>query len=662
VSVSFIDMDRRHLGPCFLLGIVLLAMCVTVSAEPEETSYVNFSFDRVDIRLLVKLVGEMTGRQFVMDDGVKGDVTVVTSAQVPSDQAYPLLLSILESIGYSVVEQENLYHVVSLPAEKVRRAPVVTGQEDVLTEGIITKVISLEHVGAVELQRILAPMVRGGDSGALAAFGPTNHLIVTDTAENIRRLEQIIARLDMPGASSAMEVLHLQHAAAEDVAGQVMAAVLASQDAGSQFSRHVKKITGGGASLPGGVAVVPSAQANSLIVVGSPLQLKEIKRIVSLLDQTEVAGRGPLNAVFLKYLSADEAAKSLNALLDKGGEKDESVRRRIAIEPNTANNALLISASPRDYEWVRDLVKQLDLIPQQVLMEVLIAEVTLGKNLDLGVEWASIDAPQNGSTTVIGRSRPGKTDSVATFLKDGIFPQGLTFGLARGTYTDASGNIVPRIPFILRALARDNKVELLSNVPLLSQNNKEASVSVVENIPMLKSTIEGGAGTARDVIQNIERTDVGIKLKLTPQINKDQDVLMSLNLSIEAVVDEGPEGKYTPTIAKREVMTTVTVPDRATVAITGLIREDKLVENHKVPILGDIPLLGALFRRKSTSKKRTNLLILVTPHVVTDQKSAQAMKKRLEMRTGLGPTITNFNKYSHTGEKLYSEVGPTDTE
>jgi general secretion pathway protein D len=622
-------------------------ICVSGVGAPSEPiqPYVNFSFDQVDIRLLVKLVGELTGKRFILNETVSGKVTVITPPQIPAEEVYPLFLSVLESSGYTVIESDNAYNIVPLPDRGLAVPPVVgAGQKDD-SKGLITKVIAVQNVSAIELKKILDPLVRGSKMGTLAAFGATNHLIVTDTAENVARLERILADLDKPGASRVVEIIKLEHAAAEDVAAQIMAAMQGMDSAGNKINRHFQQMSDGSGALPTDVMVVPSPQANSLVLVGTPIQLKEVKKIVQMMDVESVSGYGRLNSIFLKYLSAEEAAKNLNALLAKSVEKDQ--RQRMAIEPSIPNNALIVDASPQDFEYVRRLVERLDQMPQQVMVEILIAEVTMGKNLDLGVEWSNLDIPSEGETTVIGRSRLGAEDDLANIVTKSIFPQGLALGVAHGTYTDSSGKVLPNIPFFIKALAQNRDIRILSNVPLWAQNNTEASVSVVNNIPILKSTIEGGAGTARDIIQNIDRVDVGIKLKLTPHVNPDKQVLMQLNPSIEAIVDEGPSGtQFAPTIAKREVSTTVTVPDQATVIISGLIREDRVKSISKIPLLGDIPLIGFLFRSTTDKKERTNLLIFVTPHIVTDLESAEAMKKKLEQNTSMENVMTNLNAQS----------------
>ncbi|HMP76737.1 MAG TPA: secretin N-terminal domain-containing protein [Kiritimatiellia bacterium] len=628
-----------HIVLAILLGVAPLPGARALA--PGE-GYVNFNFDQVDIPVLVKLVGEMTGRRFVVGDEISGRVTVVTPQRIPVRDAYPLLVSILESRGLSVIERDGIHQIVVLPERTVAAATMLDPEADTADAvGLVTRLIRVQHVNVAELRRLLEPLVRGGKAGALAAFPPTNHLIVTDTAESVRNIERIIGELDRPGAARVVEVILLQHAAPDDLARQLVAAMRGGTTAGDKVARHLQQVGEGMASLPSEVVVVSSPRANSLILVGTPVQLNEMREIVARMDVAAPSGYGRLHAIFLRYLSAEDAAKSLNALLAKG---DKEQRAPISIEHNLANNALIVDATPQDFEFLRKLVEQLDQVPQQVMVEVLLAEVAVGRNLDLGVRLATIDQPRDGSTTVLGVSRPSEVDSVGDFIQSGLFPQGLAVGVARGTYTDPNtGTILPNVPLLVQALARNRDVKILSNVPLWAQNNAEASVSVVENIPILRSTIEGGAGTSRDVIQNIDRMDVGIKLKMTPHVNPDGQITLKLNPSIEAIVDQGPVNtQFAPTIAKREVSTTVTMPNKATVVISGLIREDRVNAVNKVPLLGDLPLIGFLFRSKSERMQRTNLLIFVTPHIVTDMAMAREMQERLQQQTQLTPEVIDL--------------------
>ena len=591
---------------------------------------VQFSFEQADIRLVTQIVGKITGKKFVVPDGVTGKITILAPGPVTIAEVYPLYLSTLEASGYTVAERDGVHRVVAMPGGPALPAGSGVGG------GLVTKLIPLKNVAAADVKKSFEPLVRGGKEGALEAFAPGNHLIVTDTAENVARLEALVAEIDRPGAGSAIEVVALKHAGAEEVAKQLRATFGAADSAVNKVNRHMQQVAGGLGDLPTDFTVVAAPQANSLILVGLPMQIAETKRIIAMMDVENPHGFGRLNAIFLKYLSAEEAAKSLNALLGKAPAADGApVERDIAIEPSVPNNALLVDAAPQDFEYVRRLVERLDVVPQQVLVEVLIAEVNLEQGLDLGVEWFGIDQPEGSGTGGFGRSRYGDSDSMMGLLKEGAFPQGLALGILSGTFTGPDGTTYNQIPLYLQAVAGTRDLKILSNIPLWAQNNLEASVSVVENIPILKSSVEG-SGSDRDYIQNIERLDVGIKLKLTPHVNPDREIQLDLNPSIESVVEESSDAlKYTPTIAKREVKTTVTIPDRATVILSGLIREDSAKIATKVPLLGDIPFLGALFRSTSDSKKRTNLLIFVTPRIVTDMQMAEQEKARLEKTASL---------------------------
>ena len=591
---------------------------------------VQFNFEQADIRLVTQIVGKITGRKFVVPEGVTGKVTILTQGRIPVEEVYPLYLSMLEASGYTVAERGGVHQVTLLPG-----GPALASGSG-LGGGLVTKLIPLKNVNAAEVKKSFEPLVRGGKEGALEVFLPGNHLIVTDTSANVARLEALVAQLDKPGSGSSVEVVPLKHASAGEVADQLRATFGATDSAVNKINRHFQQVAGGTGDLPTDFTVVAAPQANSLILVGMPMQIAETKRIIELMDVENPNGFGRLNAIFLKYLAAEEASKSLNALLGKApATEGAAVQRDIAIEPSVANNALLVDASPQDFEYVRRLVERLDVVPQQVLVEVLIAEVNMEQGLDLGVEWFGIDSPEGSGTGGFVRSRYGDSDSMTELLTKGTFPQGLALGVISGTFTGADGKEYNQIPMYLKAMAGTRDLKILSNIPLWAQNNLEASVSVVENIPILKSSVEG-SGSDRDFIQNIERLDVGIKLKLTPHVNPDREIQLDLNPSIESVVEESSEAlKYTPTIAKREVKTTVTIPDRTTVVLSGLIREDTSKIATKVPLLGDIPFLGALFRSTSNAKKRTNLLIFVTPRIVTDMQVAEREKARLERATSL---------------------------
>lgn len=642
--------NRTGRPASFLAGVALLSLLAGVtpgtaqSPAPAATaSTVNFSFDQVDIRTFVKLIGEMTGRRFAVDEAVKGQISVV-APRIAVDQVYPLFVKILESAGCSVVEEDGLVRVVLLPPRAFPSAPVLGPAGTLPPGGVVTRVIRLQHTSVTDLKKVLDAITGREKSANVAVLEASNHLIITDTAESVRRFEQVIAEIDKPGVGSVSEVVFLKHVDAAEFVQQYNAAAASRE-------RIVRE---GVVVKPGhDLILLPAPQCNGIVMVGTSADIEDVKKILTLIDVESSSGQGTLHAIFLKYIGAEDASKNLNALLEKSLGKDPPKagdRRRIAIESSPASNALLVDASPLDFQLINTLVAELDRMPQQVLIEVTIAEISAGKSLDVNVEMASLALPGKVGSTVLsgGSTLSDSTESLMTAIQSGILPRGITVGVAHGTRLDASGNVVASYPaaFNINALQQNSDVKILSSVPLVAQNNKEASVSVVQNIPILKSTIQGGSGTARDVIQNIDRLDVGIKLKLTPHINPDNEVCMALNPSIEAIIAAGTTGTdYTPTIARREVSTTVTVPSGRTIVISGLVSENQTKTVQGIPYLSAIPLIGWLFRHTVDSKERTNLIIFVTPRVMSDAAMAGtatpgAITDDWGHRTGLGTNLT----------------------
>jgi general secretion pathway protein D len=608
---------------------------------PSSESYVNFSFDEVGIATFVKLVGNVTGKKFVMGNGVDGSITVV-SPKILANEVYPLFLTILESAGCSVIQEREIYRVVKLADRPTLMAPVVGVGEDVPIAGVITKIFRVEHIAASELRRMLEAKVRGGRSGAVAAIEETNHLVITDTSESIRNIEKLIREIDQPGLASMTEVVTLKFADAKDVARELTDMMLPAESRADRLKRRVPAVPGSQEERRRMVSIVASPHANSLLLVGSTAQLKELKETISKIDVEKPEGRGRLHVIPLRYILAEDAAKTLKALLQKNPASPgvETVGGEIAIEASKASNALLVNSTPNDFASISNLISQLDHLPPQVHIEVLIAELTQGDSYELGVDLAAVDLPSSlGDSIVQGSSTlDGDASTILNAVQKGIFPGGLTVGVAHGSRLDAAGNIEVGYPGILsiNAVRKDTRFRILSNPSLVAQDNHEASVSIVNEIPVLTSTIEGGSGTSRDVIQNIERVDVGIKLKLTPHIIPGGKVRMDLNPSIEAIIDSGPTGTpFTPTIARREVHTTVTVADGKMIVIAGLTREDERETIRKFPILGSIPFIGWIFTRTTESREKTNLLIFVTPTIVTDDAVASALKESMSEASGL---------------------------
>ncbi len=611
------------------------------TAESED--FILFNFEQVDIRVFTQLVGNYTGQQFVVSDDVKGNITVV-SPKVPRSAAYRLFASVLESSGFTIVKEGEINRIVKLPERKMGMGTIVADGNAAPTFGLVTRILLLNHVTASEMRKMLEIHLQRKD--AVSALDETNHLIITDTADNVSRIEELVRQLDQPGMARVMEVFPLEHADAMSLARQLNAAYSETQSRADQLLTRIPAVDGASAmAAMRPPSIVAVEHANRLILTGTPKQIEQLKVLIDEMDIAAPTGRSALNAILLSYIKAEDVAKNITTLLEKTAAQNagSGTKRNVSVEAVPSNNALLVDAAPEDFQEVKSLVESLDVMPQQVHISVLIVEVSDGDAETMGVTMTALNSPDSvGNTTFAGATRsdpPSASDAgLLSTLSSGLFGQGLTFGLAHGSYKDANGNIVADYPaiFNLDMLRKNSKVKILSDTSLGAQNNHAAEVAIVDNIGILESTVNG-SGSDRDIIQNITRMDVGVKVNMTPHVIPGGLVRVELQPSIEAVTSSGSSSgtDYVPTISKRMVKTTMTVPDGQTIVIAGLTRNDDTSIKKKIPYLGDIPLIGWLFRWNSKSATKTNILIFVTPRIMATGADAVAVRQALEERTGL---------------------------
>ena len=609
-----------------------------------DDDLINFTFNQVEVATFVKLIGDITGKKFVIDEGVEGLITVI-SPKLRAQDVYPLFTSILESVNCSVIEENDILKVVKLSDKRSPVAPLVPEGTDINSSlGLITRIVLLENISAGEIVSSLKSI--GEKSSNIIAVKETNHIIIIDTAANVKRLEEIINAVDKPGLARITEVIALKYATAEDMRQQLTEVYgKLSNNSNTRYNKNVSTQNKNNkqSQYLDDPTIVSSPGANSLIVNGTKGQIADIKELLTKMDIDSAQGSGRLNAIILKYISAKEAATSLNTLLQKSEVKSQrynsqQVQRKIAIHSLDANNALIIDATPGEFEVIKRLVDQLDYLPEQVHISCLIIEHTLGNSSELGAELAGLQMPSAvGDISMQGGSIFNAADNVTKSVSSGTFPGGLTLGAAYGTSIDDSGNVQVSYPLLINivALKRNSNFKILSETSLGVQDNKKASVQVVNQVPVLKSTVNSGAGTATDIIQNIDRIDVGITFTITPHIIPGGEVLMELNPAISAITDPGDPGTYTPTISKREVKTTVIVPDGKMIIIAGLTREDTVISKSKVPLLGDIPILGFLFRWDTEKKDKSNIIIIVQPTIVTSVESQKEVLDTWEDKTAI---------------------------
>ena len=631
-----------------MAGLLACGLCFSqeITLAPQQSATTNqadgdtimFNFEQVDVRVFSQVVGGFIGKRYTVAENVKGTLTVI-SPNVSRKDAEKLFSAVLESSGFTIVQDGEMNRIVNLPERKANMGVIVTDEGKTPEFGLVTRIMRLNHVSVVEMSKMLELQLSRKD--VVSTLEETNHLIITDTVSSVKKIEELVKELDKPGMARTTEVIPLNHANAAELARQLMASFADNPSRAQELTNRMAAGTSYANTVSMSVpTIVASTHSNGLVVTGTQRQIQSVKDLIAKLDVPAPSGRSSFNIIALNYIKAVDIAKNISTVVEKfaAGNGDTSLIRRVAVEAIAESNTLLVNATPEDFKAIEAVIKALDVKPKQVHISVLIAEVSEGDLDKLGVTITALNSPDAvGKNAFAGATRSSADNmGMLSQLSSGMFGQGLTFGIAHGSYTDANGNIVTDYPgvFNIDAIKGNDKVKILANPSLGAQNNVEAEVSVVDNIPITEATITG-SGSDRDVIQNITRMDVGVKLTMTPHIIPDGIVQLELEPSIEAVTDKGVSTDYAPTISKRKVKTTVMVEDGKTIVIAGLMRNDKAEIKKKIPLLGDIPLLGWLFRWNSTEEKKTNILIFVTPTVISDSASADALRIDLEKRTGL---------------------------
>ncbi len=624
---------RPALAALSLLLVAAFPPAAAQDAAPAagRGDFLSFNFDRVDVRAFTKVVGAFTQRRFVVPEGVEGAITVV-SPPVSREEAYGVFAAILESNGFALQRDGDLERVVALPDRAARMGEIVPADAELPEHGLVTRIFRLDHIPAEDMRKTLEAQL--GQKDAVSVLEETNHLVISDTAERLRRVEALIAQLDRPGMASACEVIDLRHADAGQLARQLSVAFSESANRASQLRARLPAPAGAPADpLARAPVIVASGHANQLLVTGSQRQIQTIRELVAKLDVAAPTGRSAFNVIVPKFLKASDFAQNMTTLLEKfaAGNADPTLARRISVQAIDAQNAILVNASPEDFRAVQALVEQLDVKPKQVHIEVLIAEVQEGAEDTLGVQF-NFAGTHHGATWG-GGSHPNAEQggsTLASTVGSQIYPEGLAAAVV-----NKAGQTLGVLN--VDALRQNSDVKILATPSVSAQNHTTAEVTIVNNIPMTESTVTG-TGSDKDVVQTITRYDVGVKLAITPHIVPGGEVQMELQPSIEAVTSGGTGGDYAPTIAKRTVKTVQTARDGETIVISGLTRADTTTVERRVPLLGSIPLLGWLFRWDTEVENRTSILVFVTPTILDGDDAPAALRESLEARTGLSAT------------------------
>ncbi len=598
----------RLISPMFFRCLVFAAaLFVTASSYAED---VTLNFSDADLSAVVNSVSQITGKNFIIDPRVKGKVTVISSKPLNEDEVYNVFLSILQVHGFSTVPTKNAIKIIPDAAAKQDAAPFVNSSYP-NNDQLVTQVIAIENVNATQLVPILRPLV--AQQGHLAAYAQTNVLIVSDRASNIKRVMKIIKQVDKK-TDEELEFVKLEHAFATEVV------------------RLLSGLTSGAGAQSKGAA--PSIKfsaderTNSILLSGEKNLRLKYRSIITQLDQP-VESTGNIHVVYLRYASAENIAKILGSVgkdVLNAQKKNADISKSagdtaLNIQADDVSNALVITAPMSIFRSLKSVIQQLDIPRAQVHIEAIIAEVSMNASNELGVQWLINDTSSNGPALVtnLGGTGPNISDLAAGISsgKGVSIGEGLALGLGR--IGESSLDFVT----LIRALSGDSDNNLLSTPSIVTLDNQQAEIIVGENVPFITGeyTTSTSGTSSSNPFRTVERKDVGISLKVKPQINEGNTITMEIEQEVSNL--NGTSTGVDVITSKRSLKTMVQLQDGELLILGGLI-DDKLVETQqKIPVLGDIPILGALFRSSTMDKKKRNLMIFLRANIIKDPEKAR---------------------------------------
>ncbi len=597
--------------------IVCSAVVVMPAASAQnetviEQQMITPNYKDVDIRQIVETVSELTGRNFLLDARVKGNVTMISETPMTMDAFYETFLSILQVYGFVAIPSGNTIKVI--PDTNVRN---VSGSDPLRTSGrasgdeIVTEVIQVNNVGAAQLVPSLRPLVP--QYGHLAAHPASNMLIISDRAANVKRLKNIIRRIDQSGDED-IEVIPLEHASAGE-----MVRILTTM---SQASAR-----GADAATSTPVVLTADERTNSVLVSGDKTARLRYRTLIAHLD-TPLEQGGNTQVIYLRYANAEELATKLTEQARGGttgtqGTAQAAPQNNITIWADPGTNALVITAPPKIMRSLRSVIDRIDIRRAQVHVEAVLVEVTADKSAELGVTWAL-----DGTNDVAGAGLTNFPNSTSSVLSIGgalatgggevtsipSLGNGLTFGIGRISENGTS------IAAIANFFAGDGTTNILSTPSITTMDNEEAEITVGQEVPFLTGSFSntGGGNTgAVNPFQTIQRRDVGILLKITPQINEGDAIILDLELEASSL-SQGAESSVDLVTNQRNIKQKVVVEDGGIIVLGGLIDDTLLENDQRVPVLSSIPIVGNLFRSRRTTKVKRNLMVFIRPKILRD--------------------------------------------
>lgn len=603
--------------------IVALALVITVMPLALADN-VRLNFKGADIQAVITSVADITGKNFIVDPRVKGKVTIISSRAMNAREIYQVFLSVLDVHGYTAIPVGKVIKILPDADAKHSGVPAVDEDEKIVGDESVTQVIEVEHVAAAQLVPILRPLVP--PQGHLAAYPQSNVLIISDRARNIGRLLKIIKRIDQP-TSGEIEIVRLEYAAASDLV-RVLTTLQQQEQKGQAPTERP--------------TLVADERTNSILVGGDRSARLQLRAIISHLD-TPAEVEGDTHVVYLKYANATDLVPVLTGVGDstkniavkaepgKAAPAPAAAARRSSgsnqplfdIQADESANALVITAPPSIYRSLEAVIRQLDIRRAQVLVEAVIAEISSQRTSELGIQWI-FDGSQGDKPVGVINFGNNPISALAAAIANNLgtitdpFGPGMTVGV--GKFNSDTFNFAA----VIRALEGDGETNVLSTPSLVTMDNEEAEIFIGQEVSIPSGSFTVSGSTATNPFTTFERVPVGIKLKVKPQINEGNTVRLNIEQNVDSFA-AGTAGQGDIVTNQRTITTTVVVDDGKVLVLGGLIKDDLLENSQKVPLLGDIPLLGALFRSKSVQKIKTNLLIFLRPVILRDENTAMAL-------------------------------------
>jgi general secretion pathway protein D len=672
----------RHV---LLAAVALLALVAAASPAEDEAS-IALNFQDVELPVLAKFVSEVTGRNFILDDRVRGTVTIMSPTRITPEEAYLVFQSVLQVKGFTTVPSGRFVKIVPARDARETTAPSEVGR----SEEVVTRLLPLRYAQATDLVPVLQPLI--SKDGLLTAYSPTNRLVVIDAGANVARLGELLRELDTPGNARVVEVVPLRFAAAEELAARVREALVAT-----------------GAEGGGGLRAVADTRTNALVLTGAPDEVRRARAVAARLDQAAPPGTAGVHVYRLKFADAESLMRVLSGLLGLPvGPLPEppprgssfmrgAARARLAatgydggmgepppapapasveatpataaalpleaplrITADRATNALVVSATGGDWETLRRVIAELDVRRRQVFVEAIVLEATMEQTRALGLEFQAagdLDGGRGLAQLNLG--------TLAGAAADPLSLSGLVLAAASNeTVRLPDGRQVPAHTVLLTALETNSDINVLSAPNIVTTDNEEAEIVVGKNVPFVASRATS-ASNLSNLFTTIERHDVGITLRMTPQITADDFVRLTIFEEVSDIDPTAEAGDPTlvgPTTTIRSASTAVAARDGQTVVIGGLLADGTRTGVRSVPYLGKVPVLGALFRRDDTRRVKTNLLVFLTPHIIASdtQMVENSLRERRRMQRALPPGVPQTGVL--TGPSWHGSSAPVERE